>query len=52
MKVVLTKQAGQTGLRVTGTILDVPALKAEAWINAGLAKKVAKPRKKKAKKAE
>lgn len=47
MKVRITKQIGQTGLRKVDTILDIDAKLAKHWIANGWAKAVRKPRKKK-----
>jgi len=48
MKVTILVQNGQTGLRLVGSVVDVNKKTAEHWVKYGWAKKVAKPRKKKA----
>jgi len=50
MKVKILVQTGQTGLRLPGAIVDVNPKTAEHWVKFGWAEKLAKPKKKKAKK--
>lgn len=47
VKVKLTKQAGQSGLRPIGTVLHVSSEIADSWVSLGIAKKIAKRRAKK-----
>lgn len=47
MKVKITTQNGQTGLRAVGTLVDVPTKVGKHWVKMGWAKSLAKPRKKK-----
>ena len=51
-KVKILQQVGQTGLRPVGAVLTVGKDIAKYWIDNGWAKKVVKPRAKKATKEE